>query len=104
MFVEYLSLVTAVTVLIFAFMEGKKVGSLGISVGLVLGVTIGLAAFLGTRAALRWACQRFNLYEPNLPPLRMALSWSICLGMFIWIPAWGCIVAWVTRHIIQFVK
>jgi hypothetical protein len=103
MFVEYLSLIAGVTVLIFAFMEGRTAGALGTSVGLVLGLSIGLATFWGTRAALKWTCGRLNLYEPNLPPLRLALSWFICIAAFIWMGALGLIVSWLTRQVIHWI-
>jgi hypothetical protein len=103
MFLEYLSLVAGVTVFICAFMEGRTAGVLGTSVGLVLGLSIGLAAFWGTRAALKWTCGRLSLDEPNVPPLRLAFSWFICLAAFIWMAVLGIIVIWVTRHVIRWI-
>jgi hypothetical protein len=101
MFLEYLSLTAGVTVVISAFMEGKKGGAVGISVALVLGLMIGLAAFWGTRSALRWTCGRLNLYEPNLPPLRLALSWVVCVAVFVWMAALAFIVTWLTKRLVH---
>src|SRR6266849_10409926 len=97
MFLELLSLTAGMTVFVAAFMEGRKAGTLGTLVGLVLGLAIGSVVFLGTRAALKWAVRRLNLHEPNPPPLRLALSWLICIVALIGMVAAGIFVSRLTR-------
>ena len=104
-FSELLSLTAGGTVFIFAFMEGRKAGgSLGISVGLILGLAMGLGVFLGTRIILKQLIQRLNLHEPNLPLLRLALSWFICVAVFVGMAAVGIFASWLTRFVIRLMQ
>jgi len=101
MFIEFLSLTAGMTVFVTAFIEGRKAGVLGTSVGLVLGLAIGFGVFWGTRVTLKWAVGRLNLHEANPPPLRLALSWLICLGVLAAMVASVIITSWFTRLVIH---
>jgi|YNPBryantNP2012_1023418.scaffolds.fasta_scaffold74025_1 uncharacterized membrane protein len=103
-FIELLSLMAGGTVFFAAFMEGKKTGVFGTSIGLVLGFALGVGVFWGTRVTLKWVIRRLNLQEPNPPPLRLALSWFICLAVFVGMAASGILTSWLTRLLIQAIQ
>jgi cell division protein FtsX len=103
-FIELLSLMAGGTVFFAAFMEGKKAGVLGTSIGLVLGLALGFGVFWGTRVTLKRAIQRLNLQEPKPPPLRLALSWFICLAVFVGMVAAGIFASWFTRLVIHAIQ
>jgi uncharacterized membrane protein len=101
---EFLSLTAGGTIFVAAFVEGRKAGAFETCVGLVFGLAIGFGVFWGTRVTLKWAVRRLNLHELNHPPMRLALSWLICLVALVGMVGSGIIVTWLTRQVVHLMQ
>lgn len=95
-----LSLIAGAGYFLSSFMAGKKVGGIGIFVGLFLGLGIGLLNFWGMRKVGYWTLNRWELYKPQLSPTRLMLSWSLFIVAFIWMLVSGWLGDLITRNVI----
>ena len=101
MFMELLSLVAGVTVVIAGFMEGKHGGALGVLIGLLIALPAGLGVFWITRKTIKGMVTRHRLYEAQLSPGRLALSWGLVLGTITWTLIADFAVTWLTRLVVH---
>ena len=85
MFWDFLSLLAGVAACSGAILAGRNAGTIGTCIGTAIGLAIGFGFFWLERMAGRWLFQRVGLYEAKLPPLKLLLSWFICLTAFAWI-------------------
>lgn len=102
MFSDLLSLMAGIAGCSGAVIAGRHSGRLDILISWVLGLAIGFACFSGIRFVLKSLLQRFKLYEPKLPPSRLALSWFFCIASFLWVACSGFIGFWAMKLVINF--
>ncbi len=101
MFMEILSLVAGVTVVVAGFMEGKRGGALGILIGLIIALPAGFGIFWTTRRLLKRTVMRHQLHEAQLSPARLALSWVLVIGAIVWMVIGAFGVTWLTGLVVR---
>jgi hypothetical protein len=85
MFWDFLSLLAGVAACSGAILAGRNTGTLGTSISIAIGLVLGFAFFYLERTAGKKIFQRAGLYDAKLPPLKLILSWLLCLAAFAWI-------------------
>jgi hypothetical protein len=101
MFLDLLSLMAGIAGCLGAVVSGKHPGTIELLIRWTLGLTIGFGCFFILRFGMKRILQRFRLYDPNLPPLRLMLSWLFSILAFVWIIVSGVIGFWVTKSLIR---
>jgi ABC-type lipoprotein release transport system permease subunit len=103
MFIELLSLIAGASAIFAAFEEGRKWGNSGTLIGLTIGIIIGFVFWWGARIVTKVAIKRLELFKPKLSPLRLLLSWLLCVLMVMWMILSSISASWITRLAIHLV-
>lgn len=101
MFLDLLSLMAGIAGCLGAVLSGKSTGTLDLLIRWIFGLAIGFGCFFILRFGMKKILQTFRLYEPNLPPLRLMLSWLFSILGFVWIIVSGIIGFWITKSVIR---
>ena len=86
------------------FVEGRKSGAFGTSIGLIVGVCMGCIFWWLTRVSIGWVIRHLKLNEAKLPLFRIVLSWILCFSVIIWIIALGISSTLATRFVISLLR
>jgi|SRR6266568_2766920 len=98
---DLLSLIAGGTAFWTAFSEGKKAGTIGALISLLVGLGVGIGCFCAMRVAGKWVLRRHRLYEPRLPPFRLMLTWLLCFAAFAWVIVSGFLGFWITKLVVH---
>lgn len=103
-FIDLISLIAGVVACSCIVATARNAGRLDVFISWIVGLFIGFGSLWGTRVAMRWVVFRLKLHEPNLSPLRLTLSFVLCLIAIIWIVISGFTAALLTGLVISNVK
>jgi ABC-type antimicrobial peptide transport system permease subunit len=103
-----LFLMFAGMVFLFAFMEGAHAGFVGGVIGLVVGLALASAFYVGVIEYLKRAIRGAELWRPGISdPKRedrfvdVVLGWIFMLPAFAWFIACSALAAWLTDFLIR---
>jgi len=100
---DLLSLISFATPVAAAVIEGQKARGIGILVGLVLGLCIGVAGFLGLRKGGGYVLKQLLRKEQTLATFFVVLTSAfLYLAAFIWSFVLGGLATYLTRSVIHY--
>src|SRR6187402_2353023 len=101
-FTELMSLIALTTPFSCSVWSGWNAGKgFGVLTGLVVGLVLGIACFLGVRVISRWIGGHPKLRAPPQGTIWIGLSWLLAAALFAWILGFSFSGMWVARLVVR---